>query len=382
MTTEDRSGRDPRPQEPDTQTDKAEADSSAASTSVETPPRTTSDARAPSWRLVIAGLIIALVMTTIMVTTYVSANHAVVAHDLPWGVTGQSPLTSAVQKNVDLQIHTYANQSDLENAANHTTIYGGFVPQTNTVIISEAASLWAPGIMPANYEKAAKAQGEQLQFKVINKLPKEDPAGVVPGLVVFVLLVAGYLGSTLAMQRTGAAAARRRVSLLFCYSVVAAFVFDVIVGPILGAYPNVGSNFWVLWPEFALMCLAVALLTATLQSVIGPIGTLVAVVIVVFFGNPSTGGVNGTAFLPAFWQVIGPFLPPWNGTILIRNTLYFDGNEIIQPIIVLSIYVVVGAVLVTILAWGRLFWWRGDKRTPRRELSDEEELGVAAVPPG
>lgn len=71
---------------------------------------------------------------------------------------------------------------------------------------------------------------------------------------------------------------------------------------------------------------------------------------------------------------------------LIRNTLYFDGNDITQQIIVLSIYVIVGAALVTIFSWGRLLWWRGPRgpdRAQRREaISPEEETGIAAVPPG
>ncbi|MFE7093210.1 hypothetical protein [Streptomyces erythrochromogenes] len=92
------------------------------------------------------------------------------------------------------------------------------------------------------------------------------------GIAVFVLLVAGYPGSTLTMQRTKTATARRRVLSLIGYAIVAALVFDVIIGPILGAYPNVGSNFWPLWGEFALMCLAVALFAATLQSLVGPLG--------------------------------------------------------------------------------------------------------------
>jgi hypothetical protein len=66
-------------------------------------------------------------MTAIMATTYVQAEHGVVAHNLPWGQVGQSPLTAAVQQKVFLKIHTYANQADLENAANHAKIYGGFV---------------------------------------------------------------------------------------------------------------------------------------------------------------------------------------------------------------------------------------------------------------
>ncbi|WP_020123900.1 hypothetical protein [Streptomyces canus] len=220
------------------------------------------------------------------------------------------------------------------------------------MVIAEAASLVAPGQMPALYEKAAKGEGQHLAFKVTNRLPKQGPLGVVPGIAVFALLVAGYLGSTLAVQRTGTASARRRVLSLIGYAVIAGLVFDVIIGPILGAHPDVDTNFWPLWGEFTLMCLAVALLAATLQSLIGPIGTLLTVVIVVLFGNPSTGGVNGTAYLPAFWQYLGPVLTPWNGAPLVRNTLYFDGNAITQQFVVLSIYVVVGAALVTISTYG------------------------------
>ncbi|MER6443972.1 hypothetical protein [Streptomyces venezuelae] len=116
----------------------------------------------PSWRALIPGLLIALVMATIMVTTYVSAQHAVVAHDLPWGVTASSPLTTAVQQHVSLDLHQYSDQEALEAAAGRTEIYGGFVAETNTVVIAEAASLVAPGQMPALYEEAAKAQGQKL----------------------------------------------------------------------------------------------------------------------------------------------------------------------------------------------------------------------------
>jgi hypothetical protein len=151
-------------------------------------------------------------------------------------------------------------------------------------------------------------------------------------------------------------------------------------------HADVGTNFWPLWGEFALICLAVALVTATLQAAIGPIGTLVAVAILVFFGNTSTGGANGAAYLPPFWQFLGPVLPPWNGVTLIKNTLFFDGNAITQPIVVLSIYVIVFAPLATFFSWGRLLWWRGPKGIDggkrREDISPAEEIGVAAVPPG
>jgi hypothetical protein len=345
------------------------------------------EASPPSWKPLIIGLLMALVMATIMATAYVSANHAAVAHDLPWGQVGYSRLTNAVEKEVSLDVHQYDTQADLEQAANETKIYGGFVADSNTLILSEASSLWAPAVLPLAYEKAAKQENEKLAVpKVINKLPSQDPEGVVPGLVLFVVMVAGYLSSTFAMARTKTAAAHRRVAVLFGFAVVASLVFNLIVGPILGGYPDVGSNFLPLWGAFSLIILAVALLAATLQSLIGPLGTLITVIIVVFIGNPSTGGLNGVAFLPPFWQEIGKVLPPRSGLYLIRNTLYFDGNAIMVPIIVLSIYVIVGAALVTIFSWGRLLWWRGPKGN-RKEghpqvLDPDEEVGTAATPPG
>ncbi|MGW9498868.1 hypothetical protein ACWG5P_31615 [Streptomyces prasinus] len=57
-------------------------------------------------------------------------------------------------------------------------------------------------------------------------------------------------------------------------------MFDVLIGAIPGARPDVGSDLWPLWGGFALMCLAVALF-----SLRGPIGTLAAVVITVLFGT-------------------------------------------------------------------------------------------------
>lgn len=255
-----------------------------------------------SAKAVLVGLLIVLGLVTIMGTTYLSANHGVVAHDLPWGVTGPSPLTTAVQKDVSLDVHQYASQSDLEKAADQAKIYGGFVPQTNTLIISVASSLRAPSVMGAAYAKAAKQAGVKLQPKEINTLPSQDPEGVVPSITLFVLLLGGYFGATFAMQRTKTAATHHRVLALLGHSILAALVIDLLAGPILGAYPDVGSNFWKLWPEFALICCAAAMLAATLQSLIGTMGTLVAIIVIVFVGNPSTGGGNGVAFLPPFWQ--------------------------------------------------------------------------------
>jgi hypothetical protein len=94
---------------------------------------------------------------------------------------------------------------------------------------------------------------------------------------------------------------------------------------------------------------AVALATSALQTTLGPPGTLVVVIGFVIFGAPAAGGAAPASFLPGLWRTIGPSLPAGAGTNAIRNTSYFDGNATTQALIVLTAYLVVGAV-VTVTA--------------------------------
>jgi hypothetical protein len=98
---------------------------------------------------------------------------------------------------------------------------------------------------------------------------------------------------------------------------------------------------------------AVALATAALQTVLGPPGTLVVVVLFVIFGAPAAGGSVPLSFLPGFWRTFGPYLPAGAATTAIRNTLYFDGNAIGKALLVLVAYLVVGAI-VTLSARRRM----------------------------
>ena len=97
----------------------------------------------------------------------------------------------------------------------------------------------------------------------------------------------------------------------------------------------------------ALIILSVALIAAVLRRVVGPLGIFLTVIVVIQFGNPSSGGANGVPYLPSFWSDLGPFLPPRNAYLLLRNTVYFDGHGIGQPLTVLLAYAVIaGALLI------------------------------------
>ena len=109
----------------------------------------------------------------------------------------------------------------------------------------------------------------------------------------------------------------------------------------------------MLWGLFILVMAAVALATSALQTLLGPPGTLVVVVVFVIFGAPAAGGSVPSAFLPGFWRTIGPYLPAGAGTTAVRNTLYFNGNAITHALVVLTAYLLVGAAVMVTARRGR-----------------------------
>jgi hypothetical protein len=124
---------------------------------------------------------------------------------------------------------------------------------------------------------------------------------------------------------------------------------DLIAGPGIGAYSN--SHFWPLLPCFWLVTTAVVL-AAALQALVGRLATALVAVLFIFVGGSGMGG-SGTFMLPVYWRNIGAVLPPQNGVSLVRNVLYFGGNDITTPLIVLFVYALAGLAVVSMLGWLR-----------------------------
>ncbi|QJT02972.1 hypothetical protein G9272_24010 [Streptomyces asoensis] len=325
----------------------------------------------PAVRL-IAALVIAGVMQCLFTANYMSSGHAPVATDMPFGVTAQSPILAAAQKNISLKVTHYTNEATAKKAIDEAKIYGALISgqKSDTLIVVPTISDVAPLDLATAFEAAAKSTGQPLSVQQYapHPLAKKDPFGLVVSLLLVPLLVGGYMGATMLRTTTGAPTGRWRVAIIIGYAIVAGLVVNLIVGPWLQGYPT--QKFWIVWPILSLIIAAVAFVAAVLQKLLGAAGTLVTVIAVILFGNPSSGGANGVPYLPAFWDAIGPYLPPRNAYILLRNSIYFDGHGTTQALIVMLLYLVVPAA-----ALGFLNWFR----TPQIPVAPETEAEAAAV---
>ncbi|WP_405533265.1 hypothetical protein OG592_39265 [Streptomyces avidinii] len=321
---------------------------------------------------VLIALAIAAVMQCLFTVNYMSSAHEPVATDMPFGTVGPSPLLAATEKNLSLKVSQYPDEQAAKDAIDQAEIYGALIPgqASNILLVVPTLSDVAPLDLAANFEIAAKKLGQPLSVQQYapHPLAKKDPFGLVVSLMLVPLLVGGYMASTMLRTVTGSATGRRRLTALLGFSVVAGLVVNLVVGLWLQGYPL--EKFWIVWPILSLIVAVVALVAAVLQKLLGAAGTLVTVIVVMLFGNPSSGGANGVPYLPAFWRDIGPFLPPRNAYILLRNTIYFDGHGTTQALVVLLVYLAVPAIALALL----------DRfRTPEIPVTRETEAEATAL---
>ena len=319
------------------------------------------------------GLGIVLLVQAVFVVSYVGALHKPQPHNVPFGTTGASPLAAAVDQQISLHTKTYADEAAARRAIDERSIYGALVTADSgaTLLVAPAASNAVATALTTAFTKVAAATGQKLAVVQVHELPDGDRLGIVPFLVAMALVVGGYLSATIATTLGGQPGRRRLAVALGSVAVIGALMTDVIAGPVLGGIPD--GHFFELWGAFALVMLAVAFAAAGLQLLLGAVGTLIVIVAFVIFGAPAAGGSLSRPFLPGFWATIGPFLPPGAATTLIRNTIYFGGNSILQPLVVLAAYLVAGAVVV--LGVRR----RSTAQPSEAEVDVETAAGAAAV---
>ena len=327
---------------------------------------------------ILVALGICAIMECLFAFNYMSAEHAPKAASMPFGVTGASPILTSAEKTFSLKVTHYPDVAAVKNAIGQAKIWGALIPASaagapSTLIVVPSISDLSPLDIALQFEHAAKITGQKLTVQQYAPvlLAKKDPFGLVQSLMLVPLLVGGYMGSTLLMAATGKAAGRWRAVQLAGFAIAAGLAVDLIVCFWLQGYAS--GKFWIVWPICSLIVAAVAFVAAVLQKLIGAAGTLLTIIVIILFGNPSSGGANGVPYLPAFWRGIGPYLPPRNGYTLLHQTIYFSGHGTTQALVVLLIYLAVAAAILIVL----------DHRRSEAQVDTEAaEAAAMAVPIG
>ena len=310
-------------------------------------------------------------LSAAFIASYVGGLHAPRPHRVPVGVVGPAeataPIETTLRRRGDMfDVRTYPTPDAARRAIRGRDVYGAYLPGQGRLLSTSAFGPTASELLRATFARTAAAEGRALSVQDVTPVDPGDPEGLVPFYLVIGWIVSAYLVAAIVGLYRGMAAVTRRdgVVRLAAFAVYAAVTGTAGTLIVEHGYGYLSGSPWLLAGIGALCVFAVAAATAAAESLLGIIGTAVAILAFVVLGNPSAGGPWPLEFLAPFWRAVGPWLPNWAATEAVRNAVYFDGHALTRPLAVLAVYAAAGTVLFL------LFAGRGNRvmRFPGRPL--------------
>jgi hypothetical protein len=300
----------------------------------------------------------ALVLMLAFAFFYVGAFHEPTPHHVPVAVVG--PPAVAAQLNglpsEPLDARQASSRSDALSQIDDRKVYGAYEAATNRLFVASAANRATAVALEQTFNRVAAARNRPaVRVTDVKPLPLSDPNGTAAFYAVIAWVFGGYIGATLigligSPRSTSKRRAGARIGALAGFAVVAAILSVVMLRVCFGTF---SGHVIAMCAIGALTIFAGGAATAGIQAAAGPAGTGLAILVFVILGNSASGGPFARPLLPGLWRTIGGVLPPGAAVDLARSALFFDGNRIVGPIVVLLVWAALGTGLALALG-GRM----------------------------
>lgn len=203
--------------------------------------------------------------------------------------------------------------------------------------VSQVLSQMATGM-----QAAMAAQGQQVQVPVTDVVPGTARSGVSQLVIIPALLIgmAGSMVSFFVVKKPV-----RRFATLFTAAIVGGLAASAVLGPWFNVLEG---SYWTNAAGIALGVLAIAGTITGLGAALGPAGLALGAVAILLFGNPWSGMMVPTEFLPTPWATIGHYFPNGQLITLVRSLAYFPDASTGAQWGVLSIWAGAGLLLLAL----------------------------------
>lgn len=287
--------------------------------------------------------------------------------DLPVGLVGPAQATEAIAGNLEdrgFEVNRYDDEASAREAIEDRDLYGALMlaPGGVTLFTASAASPAVTQLLQqaVSSQLATDPNAPPAPLTVVDVVPadSDDPRGAALAASVTPLVLAGII-TGVAMAVVSVPGMRQIYGLLGM-SVLVGMAATLVVQSWLGV---IGGNWWLNAGVLSLIVLAISSVLAGCVAVAGLRGIAIAIVLMLFMGNPWSGITSAPELMPTSVGITGQLLPPGAGGSLLRSTAFFDGAGSWVPLTVLIVWILVGVAAV----WGGAIL-HGERGTTRVAL--------------
>jgi hypothetical protein len=307
----------------------------------------------PIVRGTVVPAVVGLLIGAIFAAVFLAAFHDPKPHELPVAVVGPPPVVAAIAaqsaSNGDaFDVRPYDSADKARDAVTTHEVFGAFVAGTPAanLIVAGANGPSVTEVLTHAFGAAAGASGATLTVTDAVPLSAGDSRGLSVFYAAFGVVLAGFLFGLTSMQAGPRLPAPWRAVSAVAFAVLVSLVVAWLVGPVFDALP---ASFLTTGTLVGLLALAVGASTAALLKLFGPVGIFLAAVVLLVFGNATSGGILPAQFLPGWLEPLTHVLPVGVAVRALRGAAYFDNDGVTTGIVVLAAWIV-GAVAVFAIA--------------------------------
>ncbi|GIF37894.1 hypothetical protein [Actinoplanes xinjiangensis] len=301
-----------------------------------------------SWPQVAATVGLLTVITSVLLTAFAWPAVRSAVHDIPIAVAGPAPAVQQITAALDqrlpgaFEITAVDTTAAAEQLIRDREAYGAIDLTSGKPQVITASAASAPVSQTLTALAAGLAQGEApaVAARDLVPLPADDPRGAGLAAGALPLVIGGIMAAALLTARLRGTA--QRVTGALAFAVAGGLSMAAILQFWLG---SLGGDYLANAGGIALSVGATALTLLGLESLLGMAGLGLGAATMMLVGNPLSGVSSAPQMLPGWSGELGQLLPPGAGGSLLRSTAFFDGAAATQPIVVLSSWLVLGALL-------------------------------------
>ncbi|WP_214109581.1 hypothetical protein [Acrocarpospora catenulata] len=300
-------------------------------------------------RKLLAPVVLVTLIGLAFAASFVGALHQPEPHGVPVAVVAPAQIAAQLDAGLSerrpgaFDIRTYPDEAGARAALGEREVEAVLLPQQGKLVVASAGGRTASTIVTQVFSTLAQAQGQTLTVEDAHPLPPGDTGGVAGMFYVIALVIPGIAIAVL-IGRGPASTAERIGAVALAAVTVAlanAWLADVVFGALPGAYLGLVA-------VSAAVTFTLGLVVSGLVRLLGTPGVGLAALLFVVVGVPASGGPLGARFIPEWYAAIGNVLPIGQGTVAIRNTVFFDGHALALPLTVLGAWALAGLVLLLV----------------------------------
>ncbi|MCI3221567.1 hypothetical protein [Streptomyces sp. NP-1717] len=309
------------------------------------PPPVPAPDQAATRRMLLGPMVIGLFLVLAFAGLMIPALQDPKPHDVPIGVVGPAGTGDKIDQQLQaaspdaFDVTSYGSEGAVRDALMDHEIYGALLftapQQPPTLLVAGAAGDAPARVVTAAYEELTRQAGATGKIEDVAPLPESDSRGVSGLLLSIALVIGALLFQAVLSLMAARLPARKRFLAGLGYAVIAGGVGALLAGPVIGAFDG---SFPQLFGVAVLLSLAAVGVVAACQGLLGVLGVAVGALVVLPLGVSSSGGPVDYHFLPAFYSTISQYMPMGSAITSLRRIFYFDGNNVMTPLLTLAVW--------------------------------------------